>query len=67
MIKTEGKCFDQVAEYLNSRGISTEGLKIATLGFSGSDHLIMKDDDVIGEYNHTTKTVSLYADEFKMA
>lgn len=64
MIKTEGKCFDQVAEYMRSRGLSTEGLKIATLG-RGACHLIMKGDDVVGEYNHQSKTASLYADEFK--
>lgn len=61
MIKKKGKVHDEVAELLRLQGIDTEGLKIATLG-RGTDHLLLVNDEAIGEYNHRSKKMTLYRD-----
>lgn len=61
MIKDKGKVHTQVADLLRLRGIETEGLKIVS-GGRGPYHLVVINDKVIGEYNHSTKKLSIHAD-----
>lgn len=60
MIKTSGKLHEQIAALLRARGISPDRLHVATLG-RGTDHLVILDDDTIGEYNHKSKSLMLYS------
>lgn len=61
MIKETGKAHDEVAELLRLRGIDVKGLKIVS-GGRGPYHLVVINDEVIGEYNHSTKKLSIHAD-----
>lgn len=61
MTKKEGKVFDAVFVALKQRGINPEGLEIATL-WRGPDHLVILNDETVGEYNHVSKKLSLYED-----
>ncbi len=61
MIKDKGKVHDEVAELLRLRGIDTKGLKIATLG-RGTDHLVLIDEETVGEYNYRSKKMTIYRD-----
>lgn len=62
MTKTHGRSYRFVVERLHELGVSSEGVAVATL-CRGADHLIMRGDDVIGEYNHVSKRVRLYKNE----
>lgn len=60
MIKREGKVYDRVAALLREAGREDlRGLAVATLG-RGTDHLVVLNDDVIGEYNHRSGRLFLY-------
>lgn len=61
MIKEKGKVHDEVAELLRLRGIDTKGMRTVS-GGRGPYHLIVVNDEVIGEYNHSTKKLSIHAD-----
>ena len=61
MVKDKGKVHNEVAELLRLRGIDAKGLKIAS-GGRGPYHLVVINDEVIGEYNHNTKKLSVHAD-----
>lgn len=62
--KGEGKVWDNVAAELHARGIDTSTLKIATL-WRGSDHLVILNDEVEGEYNHRSRKLLLYSEFIK--
>ena len=61
MVKREGKVYESVKARLRAKGISTEGLAVFCTN-RGSDHLIILDDDVVGEYNHVSKRLFLYSE-----
>ncbi len=48
-----------VREYFERNGMRTEGITVKTLS-RGSDHLIVRGDDVIGEINHVSHRVLIY-------
>lgn len=59
--KTTGKVYDRAAEYLKNRGFDISTLKVATL-WRGPEHLLILDDDVIGEYCHISQKFVIYSD-----
>jgi hypothetical protein len=61
VLKDKGKVYTQVAELLRLRGIDTKGMRIFS-GGRGPYHLVVINDEVIGEYNHNTKKLSIHAD-----
>jgi hypothetical protein len=62
MIKTEGKVYTEVVKLLRAEGVEPVKIAVATLG-RGCDHLILRDGDTIGEYNHKSKKIVLYKDK----
>jgi hypothetical protein len=60
MTKKDGKLHEAVVEKLRSEGIDVEGIEVATL-CRGCDHLILRDGETIGEYNHRSKKLTLYS------
>ena len=56
----EGRVFVRVEELLHEVGLlDTTGLEVATLS-RGTDHLVVINGDVIGEYNHRADRLLLY-------
>lgn len=58
MVKYNGKVYDAVIEILKERGISTEGIGVKGVRGNGY-HWIVKDDRVVGEFNHKSKECTL--------
>lgn len=58
MTKKEGKVYEQVKALLRARGIIPTELAIATHG-RGSDHMVILGEDVIGNYNHKSRKLTL--------
>lgn len=59
MIRTDGKLHSVVVERLSAEGLNTDHVAVATIG-RGSDHLILRGDETIGEYNHVSKKLTIY-------
>lgn len=59
MVRKEGKVYEAVIEALRARGARVDGVSVAT-GNRGPYHLILQDDEIIGEYNHVSHRVFLY-------
>lgn len=59
MRKKSGRVWDQVAQGLKRAGKDVSSLEIATLS-RGADHLVILNDEVVGEYNHVSKRLFLY-------
>lgn len=58
MIRTDGKVYDIVKEYLEQRGIDTSTLKLVSFG-RGTYHDISLDDRIVGYYEHRSKEFNL--------
>lgn len=61
MIKNTGKVHARAAEHLARLGVDTSTLQVATLG-RGTDHLVLLNGETIGEYNHVSGHLVLYAE-----
>ena len=62
MIKTEGKLHAEIVKLLKGRGVEGGGIAVATLS-RGVEHLVLRDGETIGEYNHKSKRLLLYKTE----
>lgn len=62
--RKEGKAYDSVIEALKERGLDTTGVEVDSLT-RGSEHLILLNGEVVGEYNHRSKQMFLYSDIVK--
>jgi hypothetical protein len=58
-IKTDGRLYDAVVQGLIERGEDPARIGVATLS-RGTDHLVLRGEDTIGEYNHRSKKLVLY-------
>jgi arginine repressor len=58
-VKKDSKMQEEIAEKLKAEGLESEGIEVATLS-RGPDHLILIKGDIIGEYNHRSKRLTLY-------
>ena len=59
-MRKEGRVFGRVEELLREAGIlNITGLEVATLS-RGTDHLVVINGGVIGEYNHRADRLLLY-------
>ena len=61
MIKNTGKVHALVAGHLTRLGVDTSTLQVATLS-RGPDHLVLLNGETIGEYNHVSGHLVLYAE-----
>ena len=61
MVKTEGAVYNTVVCLLRARGESVDGIGVATLS-RGSDHLVVRGEEVIGGYNHVSRKLQLHKD-----
>ena len=59
MIRKDGKVYEAVIEALKDRGIKTEDVAVASLA-PGSEHMILLNGEIIGEYNHINRRIFLY-------
>lgn len=62
MIREDGKVFNAVLDLLIARGVEPFQIMIATLG-RGTDHLVLKEGNIIGTYNHRSRELILYEDQ----
>jgi hypothetical protein len=60
----EGKVHDAVREALKERGIAEGDIEIVTF-YRGPEHLVILNGETIGDYNHVTRDLRLYADRIK--
>lgn len=61
MIRKSGKVFDDVAKLLKEQGLDVSTLEVAALG-PGTDRLVLLNGEVVGDYNHRSKSLFLYSD-----
>ena len=62
MIREGGKVFNAVLDLLVARGVEPFQITIATL-CRGTDHLVLKEGNIIGTYNHRSRELILYKDQ----
>lgn len=59
MTKKAGKVYEAVIEKLQAKGMDVEGIEVASL-CRGCDHLVLRDGETIGEYNHRSHNLIVY-------